>query len=285
MGFLQSAINQVGRDLGRVASNAVFKDRHAIPIRRAKSYSSSSSNQRPAQPKAQPIQQVKDDFEKAIDFKTGYKPSTLVSKLGGAFVVIKNEARGFVEDGYLDKEESEQLFDMMKNFIDKCGDIEDVISFTENEDAKEYKQLESIMNSMREVFVEVLEVSAKACKKQAVEYEKEGEALKPTNFFRYVGLHLIWMPRYAKGGEMKIGKTILANALDFFGSFIVMGIFETGLAYFLIRGILLLTGLGNYYFTELKNTKEAKEDFKILAKQERNRAKAYEALIKENTKA
>ena len=282
MGFLQSAINQVGRDLGRVASNAVFKDSHAIPIRRAKSYNSSTSNQRPAQPKAQPIQQVKDDFEKAINFKTGYKPGTLVSKLGGAFIVIKNEARGFVEDGYLDKEESEQLFDMIKDFNEKCRDIEDVISFTEDKNAKEYKQLENIIISLREVFAEVLEVSAKACKKQAVEYEKEGEALKPTNFFRYVGLHLIWMPRYAKGGEMNIGKAVLANVLDVFGSFIVMGIFETGFAYFFIRGILLLTGLVTYP-SEVKNTKQAKDDFTILAKQERNRAKAYEALIKENT--
>jgi len=271
MGFLQSAINQVGRDLGRVASNAVFKDRHAIPIRRAKSYYSSSSNQRPAQPKAQPIQQVKDDFEKAINFKTGYKPSTLISKLGGAFVVIKNEARAFVEDGYLDRDESEQLFDMMKQFVDKCSDVEDVISFTEDGDAKEYKQLESITLSTREVFVEVLKISSKACKNQAINYESEGEELTPISFFRYVGLHLIWMPRYAKGGEKNVGKAVLANVLD-----------VITLTFPITRSVLLLTGLVTYP-SELKKTKQAKDDFRILAKQERNRAKAYEALIKENT--
>jgi len=64
MVFLQSAINQVGRDMGLVASNAIFKDRHSIPIRKAKSYnySHSSSRQRSVQTKTQPIQQVQDEF-------------------------------------------------------------------------------------------------------------------------------------------------------------------------------------------------------------------------------
>ncbi|QTY27052.1 hypothetical protein [Flavobacterium sp. CS20] len=50
MGFLQSAINQVGRDLGRVASNAIFKDRHAIPIRRAPSYQQKQQHYKTQQP-------------------------------------------------------------------------------------------------------------------------------------------------------------------------------------------------------------------------------------------
>ncbi|GAA5221566.1 hypothetical protein [Membranihabitans marinus] len=33
MSFLQSAINQVGRDLGKVTSNIIFKDAHSTPIR------------------------------------------------------------------------------------------------------------------------------------------------------------------------------------------------------------------------------------------------------------
>lgn len=37
MGFFQSAKNQVGRDLGKVISNAVFGDKHASVYRRAQS--------------------------------------------------------------------------------------------------------------------------------------------------------------------------------------------------------------------------------------------------------
>lgn len=270
MGFLQSAINQVGRDLGRVASNAVFKDRHSIPIRRAASYSSSVSGHRPTHPKAQPIQQVQDDFEKAISFKTGYRPSTLISKLGGAFIVIKNEARAFVDDGYLDRDESEQLFKMMKQFVDKCSDVEDVIGFTQDEGAKEYKQLEHITKSTKQVFVEVLEISAKACRERALDYEEEAKELQPIGFLRYVGLHLIWMPRYAKGGEKNTGKAVIANVLD-----------VLTFTFLLTRSVLLLLGIVTYP-SELKKTKQAKEDFRILAEQDRRRAEAYEELIETN---
>ncbi len=32
-GFIRSAVNQVGRDSGRVVSNSVFGDKHAVPVR------------------------------------------------------------------------------------------------------------------------------------------------------------------------------------------------------------------------------------------------------------
>lgn len=273
MGFLQSAINQVGRDMGRVASNAIFKDRHSIPIRRAKSFHSShsSSRQRPVRAKAQPIQQVQDEFERAIDFKTGYRPTTLISKLGGAFVVIKNEARAFVDDGYLDVEESQQLFRMMKQFSNKCSDVEDVVGFTEDEDSKTYKQLEKIHNSTKEVFVEVLEISAKACLLRAIEYEKAAKEMKTISFSRYVGLHLIWMPNYAKGGEKNVNKAIIANILD-----------VITLAFIFTRPVLLIIGLLTYSGQKRK-TQEAINGYKELAEQERERAKAYQDFVSDNS--
>ncbi|MBZ9650711.1 hypothetical protein [Psychroflexus montanilacus] len=271
MGFLQSAINQVGRDMGRVVSNTVFKDRHSIPIRRARSKSAPHSSQGFVHQKAQPIQEVKDEFEKAISFKTGYRPTTLISKLGGAYVVIKNEAQAFVEDGYLDVNESQQLFEMMKQFVDKCGDVEDVIGFTEEEDAKVYKQLENITISTKEVFVDVLNTSAKACRERSIEFENQAKALNPEGFGRFVGLHLIWMPRYAKGGEKKVNRAIIANILD-----------VVTLTFPITRSILLLVGIVSYP-GELSATKQAKENYRLLAEQERNRAATYEELIKSNS--
>ena len=41
-GFVQSAVNQVGRDSGRVISNRVYCDAHATPIRRVDSSATSS---------------------------------------------------------------------------------------------------------------------------------------------------------------------------------------------------------------------------------------------------
>jgi len=190
MGFLRSAINQVGRDMGRVVSNQVFKDAHSIPIRRARSRSSSDRWPQ-TQRRAAPIREVKTEFDKSISFKTGYRPSTLISKLGGAFTVIKNEAKAFVEDGYLDTQESDQLFTMLKQFNDKISDVEDLLSFSLDESAKEYKQLEKIVIATKEVFHEVLAVSIKACEARADEMDAMAKEPQTISQGRYVGLHLI----------------------------------------------------------------------------------------------
>ena len=276
MGFLKSAINQVGRDMGRVVSNAVFKDRHSIPIRRAASRGGSAT-QRPSNSKAVPIKKVQSDFDKAISFKTGYRPTTLISKLGGAFVVIKNEAQAFVEDGYLDIEESQQLMEMMRRFTDKCSDVEDVISFTESDDSKVYKQLEKIHIATQEVFVDVLEISAKACENRAKAYEDASQEAPPRiSYSRYVFLHLIWMPNYAKGGKKQTGVAIFMNILDVFLSITLLpGIILVS------RFILLIMGLTSYS-SHINSSKKEIETFQKLAQQERDRAKAYWEYIKIN---
>lgn len=267
MGFLKSAINQVGRDMGRVVSNSVFKDRHSIPIRRA---ASRGGAQRPSTSRAQPIGQVQSDFDKAISFKTGYRPTTLISKLGGAFIVIKNEAQAFIEDGYLDVDESQQLMSMMQRFAAKCSDVEDVVSFTEADDSKVYKQLESIHKATQEVFVGVLRTSAKACEERALVYERASQEEPSISFGRYILLHLIWMPRYARGGEKKIGWAIFFNILD-----------VVTFTFLITRSVLLIIGLATYS-SENKTTKESIQTYKALAQQEKDRAKAYHDYVERN---
>jgi hypothetical protein len=269
MGFLQSAINQVGRDMGRVVSNAVFKDRHSIPIRRARSIQSEQRTVdfRQGTSRAQPIKQVQSDFDKAISFKTGFKPETLISKLGGAFVVIKNEARAFIDDGYLDIEESQQLVNMIRQFNSKCSDIEDVISFTEDEDSKVYKQLDNIHKTTISLYKEVLEISAQACLKRAAAYESEAKNITTMSFGRFLGLHLLWMPKYAKGGEKNTTKAVIANILDIIT-----------LTFPITRIILLIVALSSYS-GETKKAKETQQGYLELAEQERQRASTYQKFI------
>jgi hypothetical protein len=274
MGFLQSAINQVGRDLGRVASNAIFKDRHAIPIRRAPSYHNSQpAQQRQAvrSPKVHHLEEVQSSFKSAIDFKTGYRPTTLISKLGGAFVVIKNEARAFVDDGYLDNQESQQLFAMMKGFNRKCSDVEDVIGFTEDPDSKVYQQLTKIHESAKAIFVEVLEVSAKACLERAQLYDQAAQDIHPLQFGRYIGLHLLWFPKYAKGGEKQTTKAVIANILD-----------VITLTFPITRLVLLIMGLTSFS-SEQRQRQQNKDAYTDAAQQERQRAKIYETFVRDNT--
>ena len=268
MGFLRSAINQVGRDMGRVVSNQVFKDAHSIPIRRARSRSSSD---RPAntQRRAAPIREVKTEFDKSISFKTGYRPSTLISKLGGAFTVIKNEAKAFVEDGYLDTQESDQLFTMLKQFNDKISDVEDVLSFSVDESAKEYKQLEKIVIATKEVFHEVLAVSIKACEARADEMDAMAKEPQTISQGRYVGLHLIWMSRYANGGEKNTAKAVIANILDVLTC-----------TWPITRLVLLIKGLTGYAAYQREQDQAA--NYRRIAELERQRAEAYRQFLKDN---
>jgi hypothetical protein len=269
MGFLQSAINQVGRDMGRVVSNTVFKDRHSIPIRRARTYQNEHSNgsYRPSTSKSLPIKQAQNEFDKAISFKTGYKPETLISKLGGAFVVIKNEARAFIKDGYLDINESQQLISMIQQFNNKCSDIEDVIGFTEDKDSKVYKQLENIHKTTISIYKEVLTISAEACLKRADHYERTSKTITAMPFGRFVGLHLVWMPRYAKGGDKSVTKAVFANILDIIT-----------LTFPVTRFILLIAGVASYYGA-IQKAKDIKQGYLDMAEQERKRADTYQQYV------
>lgn len=274
MAFLQSAINQVGRDLGRVVSNTVFKDSHSIPIRRATSYQKKNkqTSNRVKTRKASPIERVQSSFKESINFKTSYTPKTLISKLGGTFIVIKNEAKNFIDDGYLTLNESQQLFKMLTQFNDKVNDIEDILSFTTDEDnTKVYGQLERIVEATKEVMNETLEISAQACVVRAIEYEQASKANTLISFKKYVALHLIWMSNYAKGDPKNVINAVIANILDL-----------VTLTFPLTRTALFIIGFTSYSSFK-KEHEETIEGLIALAHQERERAKTYNKFIKRNS--
>ncbi|MGO1751137.1 MAG: hypothetical protein ACTHYV_01480 [Psychroflexus sp.] len=273
MAFLQSAINQVGRDLGRVVSNTVFKDSHSIPIRRAASYqkkNKQTSNRVKAR-KANPIESVQSRFQQSINFKTGYTPNTLISKLGGAFIVIKNEAKTFIDDGYLSQNESQKLFKMLTQFNDKINDVEDILSFTHEDNTKVYEQLERIVEATKEVMAETLEISAQACVARAIEYEQVSKTNELISFKRYLALHLIWMSNYAKGDQKNVTNAVIANILDI-----------VTLTFPLTRTALFIMGLTSYSRFK-KEHEETIEGLSTLAYQERERAKTYNKFIMKNS--
>lgn len=273
MAFLQSAINQVGKDLGRVVSNTVFKDSHSIPIRRAASYqkkNKQTSNRVKAR-KASPIENVQSRFQESIDFKTSHTPKTLISKLGGAFIIIKNKAKNFIDDGYLALNESQQLFKMLTQFNDKVNDVEDILNFTYEDDAKVYDQLERIVEATKEVMNETLEISAQACVVRAMEYEQTSKTNELISFKKYVALHLIWMSNYAKGDPKNVINAVIANILDI-----------VTLTFPLTRTALFVMGLTSYSSFK-KEHEETIEGLIALAHQERERAKTYNKFIKENS--
>jgi hypothetical protein len=256
MSFLKSAINQVGRDMGKVVSNQVFKDSHSSPYRRVGqnntrlNTTSRNSN-------------LKSDFDKAMDFQTGHRPSTLIAKISGIYTVIKNEANGYVSDGYLDTNESSSLFEMMNRFNMKIDDVCDVLEIDEKANEKEINQLSTIVEKTNALFKNILEISANGCKERQSEHENEAKNIEKPSFLNYVGLHLIWMGNYARGAEKSIWKTVVANIAD-----LVTFTFP------FTRTFLLLKGLFTFP-NENKRLKTLKDAHIRLAELEGKRAKSY----------
>lgn len=262
MSFLKSAINQVGRDMGKVISNQVFKDSHSTPYRRVGQSSNTRLTTTPRNTN------IKSDFDRAMDFQTGHRPSTLIAKISGVYTVIKNEANEYISDGYLDTSESSNLFEMMNRFNMKIDDVCDVLEIDEQANENEIKQLSAIVEKTNTLFRETLEISAKGCKKRQSEHEQKSKNIEKPNFLNYVGLHLIWMGKYARGAEKSIWKTVLANIVD-----LVTFTFPFTRIWLLLKGIFTFPG-------ESKRLKTLKEAHIKLAELEGKRAESYLTIVK-----
>jgi hypothetical protein len=256
MSFLKSAINQVGRDMGKVVSNQVFKDNHSTPYRRVGQKNTGLNT-------TKRNSNLKSDFDKAIDFQTGHRPSTLIAKISGVYTVIKNEANSYVSDGYLDTTESSSLFEMMNRFNMKIDDVCDVLEIDEQANEKEINQLSTIVEKTNALFKNTLSISAKGCKERQSEHEYESKNIEKPSILRYVGLHIIWMGNYARGAQKSIWKTVLANVAD-----IVTFTFPVTRTYLLLKGLFTFP-------SESKRLKTLKDAHIRLAELEGKRAESY----------
>ena len=97
------------------------------------------------------------NFDKAMDFQTGHRPSTLIAKISGVYTVIKNEANGYISDGYLDTTEASNLFEMMNRFNDKVEDVCDILEIDEEKNEKEINQLSKIVEKTNDLFKNTLD--------------------------------------------------------------------------------------------------------------------------------
>ena len=76
------------------------------------------------------------------------------------------------------------------------------------------------------------------------------------------------MPKYAKGGEKSVTKAVIANVLD-----------VITLTIPLTRTVLLIIGVATYY-GEKKELQETIKRYNELSDHERERARAYQEIIK-----
>lgn len=261
MSFLKSAINQVGRDLGKVVSNQIFKDSHSSPYRRVGN--NVTKNQSLGSKKVE-----KTEFEKAINFSLGFKPKTLMTKVAAAHSILKSTLNKYVSDGYLDTDESSRMFEMVSQFNSKIDEVCDVLELDKQSNKNELELLDVIVKKTVEHIKEILLLSAEGCKKKSAENMLKSESIKSPSLVKYVGFHMIWMGKYARGEKKSLTNTILANIAD-----ILTFTFPVTRSYLLVNSLYT-------YWGKYNEIKKRIDLYKLLSDTETKRASAYLGYLK-----
>ncbi len=218
MSFANAVIRQVGRDLGKVISNQLFKDSHSTPYRRVGNRRR-TQNQQTTQVATQPKQTQTEEltsaaFDKAIGFATTYTAPTMVRKLMGVYEVINNEIFKAKRDGFIDSEEAKLIFTMEQEFHHKAEIIADLLELDEAENEKHLEKLEKVVRLTSGLFHETLNLAIKGAEIEKQHYQKKQNKIQPIQFGNYIGLHFILMGTYAKTGKKQLWKTIVGNIVS-----------------------------------------------------------------------
>ena len=166
--FANAVIRQIGRDLGKVVSNQIFKDSHSTPYRRV-----GTSTQ-------QHYKADKTEFEKVITFKLSYKPNTLIEKLIGSYVSLKKEIQAFLKDDYLDERETLHLIEMIQVFNEKMVSVHEVVTLNNIDTTK----LDNLSESYISFLSMFLKHGIKSCKDNKEHYEAKLKSIE-SNLFRF----------------------------------------------------------------------------------------------------
>ncbi len=161
MSFLKSAVNQVGRDLGKVISNQIFKDAHSTPIRMANRVDNSQK------------QIIKSNFEKSINFPLTHRPKTLINKINAAYIDLKNEVEVFLSNGFLSMEELQQLVLLFNTYNKKAGDLTELLEIDEINNANEIEQLTQLVQKNKDLFIGSVNFGIKAIHDNLVTLESK----------------------------------------------------------------------------------------------------------------
>jgi hypothetical protein len=102
MGFFNSVINQIGRDVGRTISNKLLKDTHSIPIRYV-------GQKTQTQERAEQLTTIStvDKLINSIDLTQS--PKLVIRKLGAILVDFEISISKILSDDYISLEEELQL--------------------------------------------------------------------------------------------------------------------------------------------------------------------------------
>lgn len=159
--FVNSMVRQVGRDLGKVVSNQVFGNAHSTPIRHVNRIANTSSY--PSHGTKSADRRRKTDFEKSLNFKMTYTPPTLLNKLAGALIELKNEARTLIEDGYLSSGETQYFLSLLKDFNDKIADVITALNLHNKTKPEDEERLLKIINESNDLVKDIASSGYDGC--------------------------------------------------------------------------------------------------------------------------
>ncbi len=154
--FISSAVRQVGRDLGKVVSNQVFKDAHSTPIRHVNRLSSAPM---PVVGTKTSDLRRKTDFEKSMNFKLTFTPPTLINKLVGAFMEFKKESDTLLDDEYLSFSEASYFISMLNDFSNKTAEVAEVVEMHPKTKDEDLAYLNRIANDLKRHIIKVAEMA------------------------------------------------------------------------------------------------------------------------------
>lgn len=192
MGFLQSAINQVGRDMGKVVSNAIFQDAHAIPIRSTGGGSTRSSSKvkyivRDKDEREFGLLAMKAKFDKSIDFATSFRPQTLVNKLSGAYSELKSLINHASSDDHIDREEGQTILNMVIDFNDKLASVVEILELDEEGNSKQLEIAKTLYSRVMELFYNGLLLGIKSCQRNKETLNKMYNEIENRHTFSFLG--------------------------------------------------------------------------------------------------
>lgn len=281
MSFTKAVVRQVGRDLGKVISNQVFKDAHSTPYRRVGQQSRSRQQTRqrqavqqaPVQMQATVPQQANSitskEFDRALNFATTFTPQTMVRKMAGVYEVIKTEIYKAAQDGYLDTEEAKMVFEMESQFQRKAEIITDLLELDEEANKKPLEDLANLIQLTQQLFHRTLKLAIKGAEVQYEYYMAQAESVQPIDKARFIWLHAAWMGHYARTGQKRLANTIVANLFSFLALVYVT-------PYFPLNLIGLVNG-----FIQYSSEKNKRTHFKTKMLEEAELEKKRKALFEQ----
>ena len=242
-------INQVGRDAGKVVSNAVFKDKHSTPIRMIRNGNGTTFV------KSEPALErtFVDDMEKMLDFQMAHQTRTLVNKINGAFIFFRKQVNRVMEDEFVTAEEYFDIIEISNQLNAKIHDMHEL--YLMNKEEGIIDALSTITKKKKELMTDFLLLAIDSFEDSIKTFEVSKIEMNSLKFGKWYLFSLIFCNGRLRNGF--IGQTAWFNTI----------IMNLAMLFFFPIGHL---GIGTIYslYTWYNERKSRKHDASVYVRKQ-----------------